>query len=86
MCERIFLADVDVKTGKAGLLPSSAFVTLGVSVRSNKDQILEAYDDRLFEGAAHPVQRFFTRIRQHDDKLLAAVSAGNIRTVPHTLG
>ena len=48
------MADVDVKTGKAGLLASSAFVTLGVSVRSNKEQILEAYDDRLFEGVPEP--------------------------------
>src|SRR4051794_38731504 len=44
------MADVEVKPSKTGFLASSAFVTLGVSARSNKDQILEAYDDRLFAG------------------------------------
>jgi hypothetical protein len=44
------MADIEVKPSKPGFLASSAFVTLGVSVRSNKEQILEAYDDRLFAG------------------------------------
>jgi hypothetical protein len=44
------MADIEVKPSKPGFLASSAFVTLGVSVRSNKEQILNAYDDRLFEG------------------------------------
>lgn len=44
------MADIEVKPSKPGFLASSAFVTLDVSVRSNKEQILEAYDDRLFAG------------------------------------
>ena len=46
------MADVQVSQGRLGKLASSAFTTLGVSVRANKEQILEAYDDKLFEGVA----------------------------------
>lgn len=42
-------AEVQV-TSRGGRLHSSAFSILGVSVRSNKEQIVAAYDDRLFEG------------------------------------
>lgn len=46
------MADVQVSEGRASRLASSAFTTLGVSVRANKEQILVAYDDKLFEGLA----------------------------------
>jgi hypothetical protein len=42
-------AEVQVASG-GGRLDSSAFSILGVSVRSNKEQIVAAYDDRLFDG------------------------------------
>ena len=70
LCERIYVADVEVKPSKNGVLASSAFVTLGVSVRSNKDQIFEAYDDRLFEGIPeHDLEVARSRLTLARDRL-----------------
>lgn len=64
------MADVEVRPRKPGLLASSAFVTLGVSVRSNKDQILEAYHDRLFEGVPeHDLDSARSRLTLARDRL-----------------
>lgn len=46
------MINVDERQLAQGDLVNSAFVILGVSMRANKAQIIDAYDDRLFEGAA----------------------------------
>lgn len=64
------VADFGVTRKSDGGLASSPFAVLGVSVRANTAQILEAYDDRLFDGAdEHELSAARSRLTVARDRL-----------------